>query len=210
MFSKIVSCGIRGVEGYQVAIETDISSGGLPSLTMVGYLSEEVRESQERVRTALRNSGFLLPPRRITINLSPAGLRKDGTAFDLAIAVSILCCLEEGLSEAASQAVFLGELGLNGEIKPVNGIISRVYCARQAGFSRCFVPKENVKEGTVAEGVEIIGVSSLLEQAELLRHPERIKGCWFDGKSFEKSLKQKRKKAASGLNCFPSSRQLKK
>ena len=99
MFSKIVSCGIRGVEGYQVAIETDISSGGLPSLTMVGYLSEEVREAQERVRTALRNSGFLLPPRRITINLSPAGLRKDGTAFDLAIAVSILCCLEDELSK---------------------------------------------------------------------------------------------------------------
>ena len=190
MFSKIISCGIRGVEGYQAAIETDISSGGLPSLTMVGYLSEEVREAQERVRTALRNSGFLLPPRRITINLSPAGLRKDGTAFDLAIAVSILCCLEEGLSEAASQAVFLGELGLNGEVKPVNGMISRVYCARQAGFSRCFVPRENVKEGTAVEGMEIIGVSNLLEQAEFLRHPETVTGHWFDGKSFEKSLEQ--------------------
>lgn len=197
MFSKIVSCGIRGVEGYQVAIETDISSGGLPSLTMVGYLSEEVRESQERVRTALRNSGFLLPPRRITINLSPAGLRKDGTAFDLAIAVSILCCLEEGVSETASQAVFLGELGLNGEVKPVNGMISRVYCARQAGFSRCFVPRENVKEGTVVEGVEIVGVSSLLEQAELLRNPDKIKGQWFDGNSFIKSLKQRRASAVS-------------
>lgn len=197
MFSKIVSCGIRGVEGYQVAIETDISSGGLPSLTMVGYLSEEVREAQERVRTALKNSGFLLPPRRITINLSPAGLRKDGTAFDLAIAVSILCCMEEKLLKTASQAVFLGELGLNGEVKPVNGIISRVYCARQAGFSRCFVPRENVREGTVAEGMEIIGVSSLLEQAELLRHPEGIKGCWFDGKNFEKSLKQRKKAANS-------------
>ncbi|MFR5308389.1 MAG: YifB family Mg chelatase-like AAA ATPase [Clostridium sp.] len=197
MFSKIVSCGIRGVEGYQVAIETDISSGGLPSLTMVGYLSEEVREAQERVRTALRNSGFLLPPRRITINLSPAGLRKDGTAFDLAIAVSILCCLEDELSKTASQAVFLGELGLNGEIKPVNGMISRVYYARQAGFSRCFVPRENVKEGTVVEGVEIVGVSNLLEQVELLRCPDRIKGQWFDGKSFEKSLKQRTEAAVS-------------
>ena len=104
MFSKTVSCGIRGVEGYLVAIETDMSSG-IPSFNMVGYLSEEVREAQERVRTALRNSGVLLPPRRITVNLSPAGVRKEGTAFDLAIAASVLCCLEEELEKTASGAV---------------------------------------------------------------------------------------------------------
>lgn len=185
MFSKTVSCGIRGVEGYLVAIETDMSSG-IPSFNMVGYLSEEVREAQERVRTALRNSGVLLPPRRITVNLSPAGVRKEGTAFDLAIAASVLCCLEEELEKTASGAVFLGELGLNGEVKPVNGILPRVYCARQAGFSRCFVPERNVREGTVVEGIEIVGVSSLGGLAKLLRRPENIRGQWFSREMFEK------------------------
>lgn len=198
MFSKIVSCGIRGVEGYQVTVETDMSSG-LPSFTMVGYLSEEVREAQERVRTALRNSGFSLPPRRTTVNLSPAGLRKEGTAFDLAIAVSVLCCLEEEMEEEAEKAVFLGELGLSGEIKPVNGIISRVYCASQSGFSRCFVPTENVREGTVVEGIEIIGVSSLKEMAELLRHQKKMEGQWFDREMFDRIRRESRNSGVRGM-----------
>lgn len=198
MFSKTMSCGIRGVEGYQVAIETDISSG-LPSFTMVGYLAEEVREAQERVRTALRNSGFVLPPRRITVNLSPAGIRKEGTAFDLAIAASVLCCLDEAKAKAAKNAVFFGELGLSGEVKPVNGIISRVYCARQTGFARCFVPSQNVREGTVVEGIEIVGVSSLKELSGLLEKPEDIRGQWFEPGIFERLSREKREGRTASL-----------
>lgn len=94
MFSKINSFSTRGIDGYRITVEVDVSDG-LPSFVMVGYLAEEVREAQERVRTALRNAGFCLPPKRITVNLSPAGVRKEGTGCDLAIAAGILRCLWE-------------------------------------------------------------------------------------------------------------------
>ncbi|WP_182435045.1 magnesium chelatase domain-containing protein [Clostridium sp. AF22-10] len=94
MFSKINSFSTRGIDGYRITVEVDVSNG-LPSFVMVGYLAEEVREAQERVRTALRNAGFCLPPKRITVNLSPAGVRKEGTGCDLAIAAGILRCLWE-------------------------------------------------------------------------------------------------------------------
>ncbi|MEF9954424.1 MAG: YifB family Mg chelatase-like AAA ATPase [Clostridium sp.] len=183
MFSKISSCGIRGVEGYPVTVEADVSDG-LPGFIMVGYLSEEVREAQERVRTALKNSGFSLPPRKVTINLSPADIRKEGTAFDLAIATAVLCCLGQIEAEHTGECTFIGELGLNGKIKPVKGILSRVYAAIERGSRRCFLPQENVLEGTAVKGIEIVGVNELKEMVELLAHPEKIKGQRFDGSLF--------------------------
>lgn len=183
MFSKINSCGVRGVEGFRVTVESDVSDG-LPNFIMVGYLSEEVREAQERVRTGLKNSGFSLPPRRVTINLSPADIRKEGTAFDLAIAVSVLCCLGQIEASDTVESAFIGELGLNGEIKPVNGILSRVYAAMEAGLTRCFLPQENVLEGTAVNGIEIVGVSDIKEVAALFRQPEKIEGKRFDGSLF--------------------------
>lgn len=184
MFSKINSCGVRGVEGFRVTVESDVSDG-LPNFIMVGYLSEEVREAQERVRTALKNSGFALPPKKVTINLSPADIRKEGTAFDLAIAVSVLCCL--GWIEAAdtTDSAFIGELGLNGEIKPVKGILSRVYAAMESGISRCFLPRENLLEGTAVNGIEIVGVNDMKEVAALFKQPENITGKRFDGSLFK-------------------------
>lgn len=184
MFNKIFSCGVRGVEGYLVSVEADVSYG-LPGFTMVGYLSEEVREAQERVRTALRNTEFPLPPRRVTVNLSPAGIRKEGTAFDLAIAVAVLCCLEWIEASGIKNSAFLGELGLDGEVKPVKGVLSRVYAAMDSGIRRCFLPKENVLEGTAVKGIEIVGISDLGELVKLLKRPEQIEGQWFDGSAFK-------------------------
>lgn len=173
MFSKVNSFGIHGVEGFPVTVEADISDG-LPAFVLVGYLSGEVREAQERVRTALKNSGFRLPPRRLTVNLSPADVRKEGTAYDLAIAAAVLCCLGEtdpSVSEYLSRWAFIGELGLDGEVKPVPGVLSRVYEAARLGIRRVFLPADNLAEGKNVEGPEVIGVSRLTELFDYLRQP---------------------------------------
>ena len=177
MFSKINSFSTRGIDGYRITVEVDVSNG-LPSFVMVGYLAEEVREAQERVRTALRNAGFCLPPKRITVNLSPAGVRKEGTGCDLAIAAGILRCLWEqgekakirktdetcpemdGMEDEENnsapdwdQWAFIGELGLDGSIKPLTGVLSMVYEARRCGMKRVFLSEENVQEGRAVDGI---------------------------------------------------------
>lgn len=114
MFSKVHSIGILGVEGYPVVVEADVSEG-LPGFTMVGYLSGAVREAQDRVRTALKNSGFRLPARKITVNLSPADIRKEGTGFDLPIAVAVLAATGLVDQSILDTSVLVGELGLDGE-----------------------------------------------------------------------------------------------
>lgn len=168
MFSKVHSIGIMGVEGYPVTVEADVSQG-LPGFVMVGYLSAQVREAQDRVRTALRNSGFRLPARKITVNLSPADVRKAGTGFDLPVAVAVLAAsglVDTGLLESS---VLIGELGLNGAIKPVHGILSLVAAARREGMRRCFLPVPNVVEGRLVEGIDIVGADDLTQLAGLLR-----------------------------------------
>lgn len=174
MFSKVHSIGIVGVEGYQVVVEADVSDG-LPGFTMVGYLAAEVREAQDRVRTALRNSGFKLPARKVTVNLSPADVRKEGTGFDLAVAVAVLAA--SGLIEPSilKTCVMVGELGLDGGIKPVHGTLSIVEAAKTAGIRRCFLPISNVKEGLITADIDIIGVTDLRQLADLLNTPERLK-----------------------------------
>lgn len=171
MFSKVNSFGIHGVEGFPVTVEADVSDG-LPAFVMVGYLAGEVREAQERVRTALKNSGYRLPPRKVTINLSPADVRKEGTAYDLAIAAAVLCSLGEIKDEVRAQMecwAFVGELGLDGSVKPVPGILSRVYEASRHGIRRVFLPSENAAEGRNIRGVESIGVSNITGMVEYLK-----------------------------------------
>lgn len=224
MFSKINSFSTRGIDGYRITVEVDVSNG-LPSFVMVGYLAEEVREAQERVRTALRNAGFRLPPKRITVNLSPAGVRKEGTGCDLAIAAGILRCLwkqrekteteqngmwlemddlEDGISQKEEkrriellaekrndfaadweQWAFIGELGLDGSVKPLTGVLSMVYEARRCGMKRVFLSEENVQEGRAVEGIEIIGVRDVKTLTDYLQHPEQIRGQWFSPELFQ-------------------------
>ena len=183
MFSNIMSFGLCGVEAFPVSVEADISDG-LPGFIMVGYLAQEVREAQERVRASFKNSGFRLPPRKITVNLSPAGVRKEGTAYDLAIAVSVLCCLGQIAPESVNGSAFIGELGLDGSIKPVRGVLPRAYAASKLGINRVFLPAENVREGMAARGLEAVGAGSLKELAQLLADPASIKGSWFDDSLF--------------------------
>ena len=168
MFSNVYGVGLRGIDGCLVQAETDIQDG-LPSFVMVGALAPEVREAQDRVRTSLKNAGFRWRPGTVTINLSPAGLRKTGTGFDLPIAAGIL--LAEGLPapDWLEEAVWVGELGLSGEVKPVRGILSMVLEARHQGKAFCILPEGNVREGLVIPGIRILGIRHVRQLAELLR-----------------------------------------
>lgn len=183
MFSRINSYGIQGVDGFAVSVEVDISDG-LPNFTMVGYLAREVGEAQERVRTGLKNAGFRLPPRKVTVNLAPAGVRKEGTGYDLAVAAGVLCSMGEGEAEPFAQSAFVGEIGLDGGVKPVSGVLPRVYTASKQGIRRFFVPSANVEEGRVVQGVEIVGVTHVKELASFLHQPDVIRGSFFSSELF--------------------------
>lgn len=165
MFTSIYSGAVCGIEGQLVRVEADISDG-FPSYSLVGYLASEVKEARERVSAALKNSGFRLPSKKIIINLSPAGMRKQGTAYDLPIALSILGSLGVIPQEKLKFIFAAGELGLDGSLRPVKGILPLILMAREKGITDCLVPLDNVKEASLArleEGrtVHIIGVSDL-------------------------------------------------
>ncbi len=167
MFSKVFSAAIHGIDGLIVSVEADVSDG-LPLFDMVGYLGSEVKEARERVRVALKNSGYQLPAKRITVNLSPADIRKEGTAFDLPVAIAILTAFGHLPEEYLKDTLIIGELSLNGKVNKVNGVLPIVYSAKTQGFKKCVVPKENAKEGAVVEGILTYGVQTLLEAVELL------------------------------------------
>ena len=156
-----------GMEGVLIHVECDCASG-LPEISMVGYLGSEVREARDRVRTALRNTGFQLPSRRITINLAPADIRKEGTSFDLAIAAALLSSAElVDLRGYLDNTVFIGELGLDGRLMPVNGVLTMAGAAKEAGFARCVVPAGNGAEGALVEGIEVLALENLEQIREL-------------------------------------------
>ncbi len=171
MFSTIITGTVYGMESHLVHAEVDLSSG-LPCFVMVGSLGREVRESGERVRISLKNTGISLPPMHISVNLSPADLKKEGTGFDLPIAVGVLSAMEKLPPGCADGMLILGELGLDGEIKPVKGVLPVALNAVKAGIRRCLVPEENAKEAAVAEGMEAVGVSSLTQVIAYLRLPK--------------------------------------
>ena len=162
MFSSVLSADVRGIMGVPILVETDISDG-LPGLTMVGYLTSAVKESADRVRTALKNTGISIPPKKITINLAPADTKKEGTGFDLAIAVSMMCSLGMFPKESIEDILFLGELGLDGTVKRIRGILPMVEMAMNRGCKVCIVPKENEAEANIIEGIICVGVKSLKE-----------------------------------------------
>ncbi|HHT87770.1 MAG TPA: YifB family Mg chelatase-like AAA ATPase [Clostridiales bacterium] len=187
MFSKAYSAVIHGIDGLIVSVEADVSDG-LPLFDMVGLLNSEVREARERVRIALKNSGYMLPAKRITVNLSPADIRKEGTAFDLPVAVAILTAFGHILEDNLKDTLIIGELSLNGNIKKVNGVLPLVYAAKQQGFLRCIVPKDNANEGAVVSGIKVYGVGSIKEAVELLNDIESYEPNTVDiGKLFEGS-----------------------
>lgn len=168
MFSKVTSCAVLGVNGVCINVEADVNDG-LPMFTMVGYLSSSVKEAGERVRTALRNSGYHVPPKRITINLSPANLKKDGSCFDLPVAIAVLLATGITAELDMEQVAVIGELSLNGMVKPVPGILPMVSHCQACGISGCIVPRENVREASLVKGMHVYGVSTLQETIEFVQ-----------------------------------------
>lgn len=162
LYSIVSTAIVHGIESIPVQVEADVSTG-MPVFEMVGFLGAEVKEAKERVRTALKNEGYFLPAKRITVNLSPAGLRKTGSGFDLPITVAVMAALGIIPSEQTRGILYVGEIGLNGKVQPVRGILPIVFGAAEQGFSRCMVPKENYKEACIVPGIEVIPAADLKE-----------------------------------------------
>ncbi len=162
MYSTVISGALLGVSAYLVSVEVDMAQG-LPGFSMVGSLGGEVKESRERVTVALKNVGLLLPPRKITVNLSPADIRKEGSAFDLPIAVGMLEAMGYFRQGAAGNILFLGELGLDGEIKKVRGVLPIVREAAAKGIGQCVVPAANAREGAAIPGIRVRGAGHIRE-----------------------------------------------
>ncbi len=160
MLGTVCSGTVFGISAFIVGVEVDVSDG-LPGFSMVGSLGTEVKESRERVCVALRNSGINLPASKITVNLSPADIKKDGTAFDLPIAVGLLLSFEYFSTNCIQDVLFLGELGLNGEIRKVKGTLPIIKKAREEGIKECIVPLENALEGSVIPGITVRGAGNI-------------------------------------------------
>ncbi len=161
MLAKVQSYALSGLEGVCVTVETDISKG-MPSYEMVGLPDTAVKESKERVRSAIKNSGLEFPAHKITVNFAPAYVKKEGSAFDLPVAVSLLLAYGE-LCASVAGYVFLGELALNGDLRPVSGVLPSIISARDKGFQKFIVPKDNEREAGYVQGVEVYAAASLKE-----------------------------------------------
>jgi len=160
MFSCVNSFGIDGIDGYLVSVEADVSNG-LPTFELVGLPDAAVKESRERVRSAIRNSGFVYPSSRITINLAPADMRKEGSYYDLPMATGLLLATGQIPSGKLDDAVMIGELSLTGEVRPVKGVLPMVIAARTQGFRRFLLPPDNAAEGACVEGIDILPIADL-------------------------------------------------
>ncbi|MFB9273634.1 YifB family Mg chelatase-like AAA ATPase [Cohnella cellulosilytica] len=162
MYAKIMSASVLGIEGRLIEVEVNISSG-LPQVNVVGLPDSAVRESIDRVRAAIQNGGMKFPLDRVTINLAPADLRKEGSAFDLAIAAGILCASGQVDPERLDDTLFIGEMSLSGTIRGVPGVLPMTELARRSGIRRMVVPRSAVAEASLLPGIEVLGISSLSE-----------------------------------------------
>lgn len=167
MFAKISSFGLSGLNGLKIDVEVDTNIG-LPSYDIVGLPDAAVKESKERVRSAIKNSGFKFPTNKITVNLAPANVKKAGANFDLPIAIAILVSSNQIQSSKYQEFVIVGELGLDGRIKSVNGILPLLIAAKNAGYNKFIIPKANAKESSYIEGIFVYALDSLVDVVSML------------------------------------------
>lgn len=166
MITKINSVGLTGIDGFCVRVETDISNG-IPAWDVVGIPDMAVKESKERIKSALKNSGLMIPGKKILVNLAPADIRKEGTCLDLPIGIGILTASEQLIIENLESTFFLGELSLDGCLRDVRGALPMAITAYQNGAKRIFLPKQNAKEAAVVDGIEVYGVDSI---TDIIKH----------------------------------------
>lgn len=174
MFSKVLSSTLIGIDGFKIIVEVDISQG-LPSFDIVGLPDSAVKESKDRVRTAIKNSNIIMPVKRITINLAPANIRKEGPAFDLPIAVGILACIDIIKQDSFEDTMIIGELSLDGSVKSVNGVLPMVHTGKELGIKKYIVPYDNVEEAGLVSNVDIVGIKNLSELIDHLNGVKQIK-----------------------------------
>lgn len=172
MLTCVWSATLIGIDAIKVGVEVDVS-GGLPGIVVVGLPDMAVQESKERVRAALKNDGYAFPMRKIVINLTPADLRKEGPSFDLPVSVGILAASEQVSSQLLETFLFLGEVSLDGSLRPVSGVLPIAAAAQKLGLSGIVLPAANAYEAAVVEGLSVYGFEHLSEVGKFLTHPER-------------------------------------
>lgn len=171
MLARVWSAAVVGVNAVQVGVEVDVS-GGLPKTIVVGLPDAAVQESRERVKAALKNAGFAYPMRSIVINLTPADLRKEGPSFDLPIAVGILAAADQVNAQMLGDVLFLGELSLDGSLRPIAGVLPIAAAARKLGMTSLVVPEQNAQEAAVVSGLKVYGFAGLTQVADFLDRPQ--------------------------------------
>lgn len=176
MYSKVKSLGIFGLDSFNVTVECDISNG-LPRFDLVGLPDAVVRESRERVRSSLKNCNLDFPVSRITVNIAPADIKKEGALYDLPVLIAILKATNQ-LKGDTDRYAFIGELSLDGEIRRVNGTLPMILKAKQEGTEAVFIPKDNELEGSVVDGIEVLPVSNILQVMRHISGEQRIEPCY--------------------------------
>jgi magnesium chelatase family protein len=179
MLGKTFSSALIGIEAYTVEVEVDVSPQ-LPAFTTVGLPEGAVKEARERVTAAVKNSGFLFPAKRVTVNLAPADIKKSGSAFDLPMAIGILSATGQLMAEELDRYVIVGELSLDGKLRPVPGVMSIAIEAGRRKFKGLIVPEENAREGAIANSIDIIPAASLGQAVEFLEGHAEIAPCKVD------------------------------
>jgi len=180
MLARVWSASLVGIDAVKVGVEVDVA-GGLPAIVVVGLPGTEVQESKERVKTAIKNAGFAFPMRRIVINLSPADLRKEGPSFDLPISVGILAAAGQIQMDGLDETLFLGEVSLDGSLRPVAGVLAIAAAAKSLGISNLVVPADNVREAAVVKDLNVYGFKHLSEVGAFLNNPSDYIPARIDG-----------------------------
>lgn len=189
MLSKVTSFGLTGIDGFSVQIETDMV-GGVPNFDMVGLGDTAVKESKERVKSAIRNSGLEFPVKHYTINLAPADIKKEGPMYDLGIAVGILSASEQIKNKKYKNFVYIGELSLDGTVQKVKGVLPILISARNMGYKNIVIPKANEEEARYIEGLNIYAVKNLRECVEFLNDETNTYLLPIETRSFDEAKKE--------------------
>jgi magnesium chelatase family protein len=179
MLAKVISCATFGIDGYLVDVEVDLANG-LPQFTTVGLPDNAVKESKDRVSAAIKNSGFRFPPKKITVNLAPADIKKEGSSFDLPIAVGILGAVQSVSAAGLNRYAILGELSLDGSLRPIKGAISIALAARENGLDGIILPKINGREAAIVENIKVYAFDNLIEVVAFLNGETEVQPISVD------------------------------
>lgn len=182
MLARIWSASLVGIDAVKVGVEVDVA-GGLPGIVVVGLPDAAVQESRERVKAALKNAGYAVPMRKIVINLTPADLRKEGPSFDLPISIGILAASEQVNPQLLDDYLFLGEVSLDGKLRPVAGVLAIAAAAKSLGIKGMVVPSDNAREAAVVKGLKVYGFDHLSDVANFLNDPDRYAPLVIDGRA---------------------------